>query len=132
MYLRRLLVCFIGNYTRVICLRVILTEYPRIPTGRRSDCVVDREQQKRETGPMSKPSDRHVVPNPEGGWDVVRPNADRASSHHDTQADAIGRAREIVGNSGGGEIVIHGRDGRVRDSDTVAPGNDPHPPRDRR
>ncbi|MDF1597080.1 MAG: DUF2188 domain-containing protein [Acidimicrobiia bacterium] len=81
---------------------------------------------------MSKPSDRHVVPNPEGGWDVVAPNAERASSHHGTQADAIGRAREIVGNVGGGEVVIHGRDGRIRDSDTVAPGNDPYPPRDRR
>jgi hypothetical protein len=81
---------------------------------------------------MSKPSDRHVVPNSDGGWDVVAPNADRASSHHDTQSDAISRAREIVGNVGGGEVVIHGRDGRIRDSDTVAPGNDPFPPRDRR
>jgi hypothetical protein len=81
---------------------------------------------------MSKPSDRHVVPNADGGWDVVSPKGGRASSHHDTQADAIGRAREIVGNVGGGEVVIHGRDGRIRDSDTVAPGNDPYPPRDRR
>ena len=81
---------------------------------------------------MSKPSDRHVVPNPDGGWDVRAPNAERASSHHDTQGDAIDRARDIVGNAGGGEVVIHGRDGRIRDSDTVAPGNDPNPPRDRR
>lgn len=82
--------------------------------------------------PMSKPTDRHVVPNSDGGWDVVKPNADRASTHHETQADAIDRAREIVHNVGGGEVVIHGRDGRIRDSDTVAPGNDPNPPRDRR
>lgn len=81
---------------------------------------------------MSKPSDRHVVPSEGGGWDVRAPGADRASSHHDTQADAIDRAREIVHNVGGGEIVIHGRDGKIRDSDTVAPGNDPNPPRDRR
>lgn len=81
---------------------------------------------------MSKPSDRHVVPNSSGGWDVVAPNADRASTHHDTQLDAIDRAREIVHNGGGGEVVIHGRDGRIRDSDTVAPGNDPNPPRDRK
>jgi hypothetical protein len=26
--------------------------------------------------------------------------------------------------------VIHGRDGRIRDSDTVPPAKDPHPPRD--
>lgn len=77
-------------------------------------------------------NERHVVPNPHGGWDVRAPGADRSSSHQPTQGDAIDRAREIVGNSGGGEVVIHGRDGRIRDSDTVPPGNDPNPPRDRR
>lgn len=77
-------------------------------------------------------SDRHVVPNPEGGWDVEKPGASRSSSHQDTQAGAIDRAREIVHNLGGGEVVIHGRDGRIRDKDTIAPGNDPFPPRDSR
>lgn len=76
-------------------------------------------------------NNRHVVPNPEGGWDVVKPHAERASSHHDTQQEAIDRGREIVHNLGGGELRIHGRDGQIRDSDTVAPGNDPNPPRDR-
>lgn len=81
---------------------------------------------------MSKPIDRHVVPNENGGSDVEAPGADRASAHTDTQADAIDRAREIVHNAGGGEVVIHGRDGRIRDFDTVAPGNDPNPPRDKK
>lgn len=81
---------------------------------------------------MSKPSDRHVVPNADGGWDVVAPGADRSSAHHDTQAEAVDRAREIVGNAGGGEVVIHRPNGQIRDSDTVKPGNDPNPPRDRR
>lgn len=75
-------------------------------------------------------NDRHVVPNPDGGWDVKKPNASRSSSHHDTQAGAIDRAREIVGRGGGGEVRIHGRNGQIRDSDTVAPGSDPYPPRD--
>ena len=75
-------------------------------------------------------NDRHVVPNPGGGWDVVAPRARRASSHQDTQADAIQRGREIVHNAGGGKLRIHGRDGQVRDSDTIAPGHDPNPPRD--
>jgi hypothetical protein len=74
---------------------------------------------------------RNVVPNPKGGWDVTR-GGDRASAHTNTQSEAIDRARQIVGNLGGGEVAIHGRDGRVRDSDTVPPGNDPNPPRDRR
>jgi len=81
---------------------------------------------------MPKRNERHVVPNPEGGWDVTAPGGQRRSAHTDNQADAIDRARDILGHQGGGEIVIHGRDGKVRDSDTVAPGNDPNPPHDRK
>lgn len=77
-------------------------------------------------------NDRSVVPGKDGGWDVRAPGASRASAHSRTQADAIDRAREIVHNAGGGEVRIHGRDGKIRDSDTVAPGNDPNPPRDKR
>lgn len=75
-----------------------------------------------------KPNARHVVPNSGGGWDVKKSGASRSSAHTGTQAEAIQRAREIVGNSGGGEVRIHGRDGQIRDSNTVAPGNDPYPP----
>lgn len=81
---------------------------------------------------MAANNDRHVVPNAAGGWDVVAPGASRASTHHDTQADAIDRGRQNVHNAGGGELRIHGRDGRIRDSDTITPGNDPNPPRDKR
>jgi len=75
---------------------------------------------------------RHVVPNPKGGWDIKKPGSTRASVHTTTQQDAISRAREIVKNGGGGEVRIHGRNGQIRDSDTIAPGNDPNPPRDKR
>lgn len=76
---------------------------------------------------------RHVVANPtRGGWDVKQPGSSRASAHAQTKAGAINRAREIVHNSGGGEVRIHGKDGRIHDSDTIAPGNDPNPPRDRK
>ena len=47
-----------------------------------------------------------------------------------TQAAAQARAREIVKNAGGGEVVTQGRNGQFRDSDTVVPGNDPCPPVD--
>lgn len=77
-------------------------------------------------------NNRHVVPNPTGGWDVKAPGAQRASAHHSTQADAERRAKDIVGNLGGGEVVIHDRHGQIRDSDTVAPRNDPSPPKDTR
>ena len=72
---------------------------------------------------------RYVVKHPEG-WAVKAPHADRASSVFGRQSDAIDRAKDIVGNLGGGEVRIQGMDGRFRDSDTVPPGNDPFPPRD--
>ena len=71
------------------------------------------------------PNRRDVVPNPDGGWDVTKPGAARASAHTDTQAEAQARARTILGNAGGGEMLTHGRDGRIRAKDTIAPGNDP-------
>lgn len=74
---------------------------------------------------MANDNDRHVVPNADGGWDVVKPGSERVSAHKDTQADAIDRAREIVGNAGGGEVNIHGRNGQIRAKDTIDPGNDP-------
>jgi Tfp pilus assembly protein PilW len=79
---------------------------------------------------MPKPTDRHVVPDGNGGWKVVAPNAQRASARTDTQAAAESIARQIVRNAGGGEVVTHRPNGRIRDSDTVPHGNDPVPPRD--
>ncbi|UOZ10202.1 DUF2188 domain-containing protein [Amycolatopsis sp. WQ 127309] len=82
---------------------------------------------------MTGENDRDVVPNKQrGGWDVKAPGASRASSHHGTQADAIDRGRQVVHNAGGGELRIHGANGKIRDSDTIAPGNDPNPPKDRK
>jgi uncharacterized protein YdaT len=76
-------------------------------------------------------ADRHVVPNPDGGWDVRKPGASRASAHTDTQREAISRARQITANTGG-ETIIHRGDGQIRDKDTSRRGNDPFPPRDKR
>ena len=76
-------------------------------------------------------NERYVTKHP-GGWAVKGPNSQRSSSVHPTQREAEQRAKEIVRNSGGGEVRIQGRDGRWRDSDTVSPGNDPYPPRDKR
>ncbi|MDD7812611.1 DUF2188 domain-containing protein [Mycobacterium sp. CSUR Q5927] len=77
----------------------------------------------------SGPNSREVVPNPDGGWDVKKPGASRASAHYDTQSEAVDRARQILQNDGGGELRTHGRDGQIRASDTIPPGNDPYPPR---
>ena len=81
---------------------------------------------------MSKRKARHVTPRPDGGWNVKKPGASRASAQAPTQKEAMDRAREILRNNGGGELVIHNKKGKIRDSDTVPPGNDPYPPQDKR
>lgn len=77
-------------------------------------------------------NNRHVVETDDGRWAVRDEGSERASGIFGTQKEAQDRAREILRNSGGGEIVTHGRDGKIRDSDTVPPGNDPFPPRDKK
>lgn len=76
-------------------------------------------------------ADRYVTKHPKG-WAVQAPRGQRASSVHSTQRAAEQAAKQTVRNLGGGEVRIQGRDGRWRDSDTVAPGNDPNPPRDQK
>ncbi len=65
-------------------------------------------------------------------WRVKREGADRAAAHYGTQSEAEKAAKEMAANSGGGEVRIHSPKGPIRDSDTVAPGNDPCPPRDKK
>ena len=48
------------------------------------------------------------------------------ASHHRTQAEAIEADRGIAENSKS-ELVIHGRDGCIRDENSY--GNDPYPPK---
>ena len=65
-------------------------------------------------------------------WCVKKEGAERCSRLADTQREAEHIAKELSSNSGGGEVRIHGLDGKIRDSDTVSPGNDPCPPKDRK
>jgi uncharacterized protein DUF2188 len=67
----------------------------------------------------------HTVPNPDGnGW--VNEMDGTVMSHHHTQENAIDRGRDIAIDSEA-EHVIHGRNGRIRESNSY--GNDPFPPR---
>jgi hypothetical protein len=78
-----------------------------------------------------KGRDRTVFRNSDGLWANKRNDADRASSLHKKQADAVEEAKMNLTNQGGGELTIVGRDRKIRSKDTIAPGNDPFPPRDR-
>jgi hypothetical protein len=70
----------------------------------------------------------HVVQNPDGDWAAERENSERASSNHNTQAEALEAARRYTINSGGGEVNIHGTNGRIRDKNTYGK-SDPYPPK---
>lgn len=74
------------------------------------------------------PARQHVVPRGTE-WAVRRENADRDTARFRTQEQAIRNGREIAINQHA-ELVIHGRDGRIRDSDSY--GKDPWPPKDTR
>lgn len=67
----------------------------------------------------------HVTKAPGGGWRVKGAGAKRATAIKRTQKQAEATAKRIVRRAGGGEVRIHGRNGRIRDSDTVRGGNDP-------
>lgn len=79
----------------------------------------------------SSGSSRHVVPDGKG-WSVRKPGVSTPESRHRTQDAAEREAKRQVRDDGGGEVRIHRPDGTIRDSDTVAPGRDPNPPRDRK
>jgi hypothetical protein len=75
----------------------------------------------------------HVTKNKDKGiWQYKKEGADRVAGFADTQKDAEKFAKEIVANQGGGEVKIHKPSGPIRDSDTVRPGNDPCPPKDKK
>jgi hypothetical protein len=54
------------------------------------------------------------------------------TTYHRTQQNAEKAGRTDLRRNGGGELTTQNRQGRFRDSDTVPPGRDPHPPKDTR
>lgn len=67
---------------------------------------------------------QHVVPQ-QGQWAVRGAGSRRATSLHPTQAEAIAAARSIARNQET-ELLIHRRNGQIRDRDSY--GGDPFPP----
>lgn len=77
---------------------------------------------------MSNKKDIHVVPRGDG-WATKKEGAQRAGVVTGTQKQAIERAREQAIRECV-EVIIHRKDGTIRDSDSY--GNDPSPPRDKK
>lgn len=71
--------------------------------------------------------DIHVIKHNEG-WATKKEGAGRVGVVTDTQKQAIERARDQAKRERV-EVVIHGRDNKIRDSDSY--GRDPNPPKDK-
>ena len=76
---------------------------------------------------MRKRRTYHVTPRPDGGWRVTGESASRASSSHDTKAEAIARAKELAKKQTLGQVIIHKQDGTIQTEHTY--GKDPYPPK---
>jgi uncharacterized protein YdaT len=77
---------------------------------------------------MTNKKDIHVVPHVDG-WATKKEGAQRAGIVTNTQKAAIERAREQAIREKV-EVVIHRKDGSIRDSDSY--GRDPNPPKDQK
>ena len=75
---------------------------------------------------MARKKDYHVVPDG-SRWSVKREGNKKASSVLDTQREAIDTGRKLA-QEAKTELVIHRKDGTIRDSDSY--GKDPCPPKD--
>ena len=73
--------------------------------------------------------EHHIVPNPDGGWDVKRENAKRSSGHYETKKEAMDAGRRMSIHQGT-ELIPHREDGTIQNPDSH--GNDPCPPRDKK
>ncbi|EPF79889.1 DUF2188 domain-containing protein [Acinetobacter rudis] len=73
---------------------------------------------------MSKSNDRMVYKR--GNEWVNKANGnERVSSVHSTQKEASNTARTMLRNSGGGELIIKGKDQQIREKNTIPNGHDP-------
>ena len=66
--------------------------------------------------------EHHVVPNPNGGWDVKKNGVATPVLHTELKQDAIDQGR-VISQVEKTEFIIHGLDGQIQQSDSH--GNDP-------
>ena len=70
---------------------------------------------------MAKSSDRMVYQRADGMWVNKRMGSEKPASVHEKQHQAVDAARDTLRRQGGGELVIKGKDGKIRQKDTVLP-----------
>lgn len=72
------------------------------------------------------PKNQHVIPHPDGGWQVKGEGNSKATVRTETQKEAIDIGRTISRNQGS-ELIIHRQNGQIREKDSH--GRDPFPPK---
>lgn len=70
----------------------------------------------------------HVVPHKDG-WAVKKKKAKRASSLHDTKAEAMKEGKEKAKKEKA-ELIPHKKDGTISNPNSY--GSDPNPPKDKK
>lgn len=106
-----------------------LTLYSGGKTSIRMQMAALPAVQERIEGKHMPRKEHHVVPNPDGGWDVKRENAKRSSGHYETKKEAMEAGRRMSINQGT-ELIPHRKDGTIQNPNSH--GNDPCPPRDKK
>lgn len=77
---------------------------------------------------MAHEHDLHVMPHGDR-WKIVAPGASEPLATTETQEEAIALATQMQQDDPeGGEVLIHGRDGAIRERNTIN-RKDPFPPR---
>lgn len=79
-------------------------------------------------GEQNMGTNQHVT-NKNDEWRVIGENNKKATKIFPTQKEAIEYGRKIAINQKS-ELVIHGKDGKIRDKDSY--GVDPYPPKDKK
>lgn len=75
---------------------------------------------------MKKQKQVWVSPTKSGKWKVQTPHSQRAIKVVETQQEGFDLGRQVAMNQGA-ELILQGRDGRIREKNTY--GKDPYPPR---
>jgi uncharacterized protein YdaT len=70
---------------------------------------------------------QRVTRRKDGKWQHKADGNKRATRITNTQQEAWDSAKAVAQKQGG-EVVVHGTDGKIRSKDSY--GNDPHPPKD--
>ena len=63
---------------------------------------------------MPKRKVYHVTTSDKGGWAVKAEGNSRPSSAHTTKAEAVRAAKAMARKTGLGQIIVHGRNGRIQ------------------